>query len=357
MSAPSASSSAAIPPAAADDERLLISDQKDASSIWAIKVPNFLLRRWEEVQEGGIELGRLLVDNSTTPPKVTLRLTHPNEHEVEGQRAKRARYDTEGIPDEFDVNIPVERSKNTYVFSETKKVYEKGSGSGSGDGGAGGEDVKPGVKAYVPRDAWGRKKRDKANPKLVARVDHEGHVQPVRNAKYLQLVKERGLDAEKSKRPIVRMEDTGLSQAEQNQLASGFKSANSKFGSNMILSNKPSGERFARLERHELTDRIFQCFRDHPYWALTSLKQTLEQPEAWLREVLKDVSEQVKDGQYQGYWQLKAVWKEGNFNGTQGEGVKGEVKDEDGLEPSVMSEIMDDDEVDDDDDDDMEEVI
>ncbi|ODO08435.1 transcription initiation factor TFIIF subunit beta [Cryptococcus wingfieldii CBS 7118] len=356
MSAPSASTSAAIPPAPADDERLLISDQKDASSIWAIKVPNFLLRRWEEVQEGGIELGRLLVDNSTTPPKVTLRLTHPNEHEVEGQRAKRARYDTEGIPDEFDVNIPVERSKNTYVFSETKKVYEKGSGSGAGDRGAGGEDVKPGVKAYVPRDAWGRKKRDKANPKLVARVDHEGHVQPVRNAKYLQLVKERGLDAEKSKRPIVRMEDTGLSQAEQNQLASGFKSANSKFGSNMILSNKPSGERFARLERHELTDRIFHCFRDHPYWSLTSLKQTLEQPEAWLREVLKDVSEQVKDGQYQGYWQLKAVWKEGNWNGAQGEGVKGEVKDEDGLEPFVKPEIMDEDE-DEDDDDDMEEVM
>lgn len=37
-------------------------------------------------------------------------------------------------------------------------------------------------------------------------------------------------------RPVVRMEDTGLSQAEQNQLASGFRSANSTFGSNMIAS-------------------------------------------------------------------------------------------------------------------------
>lgn len=105
------------------------------------------------------------------------------------------------------------------------------------------------------------------------------------------------------------------------------------------------------MERHELTDRIFQCFRDHPYWALGALKQTLEQPDAWLREVLRDVAEQVKEGQYQGYWQLKPVWREDAWKGGEnGESVKSEVKEEGDVKPDI-------DEDDDEDEDDLEEVM
>ncbi|KAL0255375.1 hypothetical protein I308_100179 [Cryptococcus tetragattii IND107] len=340
MSSPSApSGNSPSPFLQEEEERLEVSDRKDASSVWALKVPNFLLQRWQTVQEPGVELGRLVVDNSVTPPNITLKLTNAEEGTEEGERAKRAKYDVEGLPDEFKVEVPMERSKNTFLFSEVKKVYDKGSKQRE-------------QQTDAPRDAWGKRKREKAHPKLLARVDHEGHIQPIRTQKYLDFLKARRMEAEQSRRPVVRMEDTGLSQAEQNQLASGFRSANSTFGSNMILASKQaSGERFARLERHELTDRIFQCFRDHPYWALGALKQTLEQPDAWLREVLRDVAEQVKEGQYQGYWQLKPVWREDAWKGGEnGESVKNEVKEEGDVKPDI-------DEGDDEDEDDLEEVM
>ncbi|WVN88561.1 uncharacterized protein L203_103772 [Cryptococcus depauperatus CBS 7841] len=338
LSAPSSS----FPLPQEEEEHLAISERKDTSSVWAIKVPNFLLKRWEAVEDSGVELGRLVIDNSTTPPHITLKLSHPDDS-AEGSRAKKAKYDTQDIPDEFSVHIPEERSRNTFLFSEVKKLYDKGNESGQA--------------GSVPRDAWGKRRRDKANPKLLARVDHEGHVQPMRNQKYLALLKERMNEAEQSKRPVIRMEDTGLSQAEQNQLASGFRIANSTFGRNMIISSKQTGERFARLERNELTDRIFQCFRDHPYWSLAALKQTLEQPDAWLREVMRDVAEQVKEGKYIGYWQLKKEWREDAWKGPEGQEVKGEVqrdvKNEIKEEKDVKTEIDDNEE----EDDDLEEVM
>lgn len=72
------------------------------------------------------------------------------------------------------------------------------------------------------------------------------------------------------------------------------------------------GERFARLERNELVDRLFALFNDKPYWSITALKATLQQPDAWLREVLKDVASLIKEGQYANMWELKENWKDVN---------------------------------------------
>jgi transcription initiation factor TFIIF subunit beta len=115
-----------------------------------------------------------------------------------------------------------------------------------------------------------------------------------------------------------------MSQAKLNQLASGFANATSNIGRGMVLGQTrvAPGERFARLERHELTDRLFQLFSDKPYWSISAIKQTLQQPDAWLREVLKDVAAPIKEGQYANMWELKENWKEGA-------GAKAEPKDED----------------------------
>lgn len=76
------------------------------------------------------------------------------------------------------------------------------------------------------------------------------------------------------------------------------------------------GERFARLERNELIDRLFALFTEKPYWSITALKQTLKQPDAWLREVLKDVASLIKEGQYANMWELKENWKDVNVGGA-----------------------------------------
>ncbi|KAK6909216.1 hypothetical protein I203_103233 [Kwoniella mangroviensis CBS 8507] len=339
------------------DERLEISDKKNGSSVWALKIPRFLLERWEMVEEKGVELGSLMVDNSTTPAKITLRLTHPDTKltNTEEPLRERSSYDTSGIPDEYRVNVPEERARNLYVFTEKKRVYGKGSTSVAMP--EGGDEVNEG----------GRRKRHKAQPKLVAKVDHECQVTPVQNQTYMKILEQRRLESEQSKRPVVRMDDTGISQAEQNQLASGYRNAISTFGSRMISSAKTNnGERHARLERHELTDRIFALFKEKPYWGIPALKATLKQPDGWLREVLRDVAEQIREGKYVNMWQLKKTWRgggdsQGKVEDTEGKGEEdvkpGVIDNEDGDENMNEVDEGEDDDDDEDDEDDFEEVL
>ena len=47
-----------------NEEELEISPRMGAGHVWAMKIPKFLLERWERVQEAGVELGTLVVDNS-----------------------------------------------------------------------------------------------------------------------------------------------------------------------------------------------------------------------------------------------------------------------------------------------------
>lgn len=54
-----------------------------------------------------------------------------------------------------------------------------------------------------------------------------------------------------------------------------------------------------------LRDRLFALFREKPYWNISVLKAELAQPDVWLREVLRDVAVQVKEGPYRDMWELK----------------------------------------------------
>ncbi|KAK8853492.1 hypothetical protein IAR55_004199 [Kwoniella newhampshirensis] len=343
-----------------DEEELNIHTPNGRPIVWAVKIPRELLERWEMVEEAGVELGTLVIDSSVKPAKITLRLadpaavikpdTPPTSTDADDPTSfssssrpgpsKRPRYDISGIPDEYTVHMPVDHAKNTYVFTEKKRVY----GAKHGD-------------VPVERDGFGKRKRDKVHPTLIAPVNHECHSQPVQNEKYFRILEQRRLESEQSKRPVMRMEDAGLSQAEQNQLASGYRNATSTFGSKMIISDKSNpGERFARLERHELIDRIFACFREKPYWGIPALKTTLKQPDSWLREVLRDVAVQIKEGQYMNMWELKRGWKEGGGGGV-GEGEREqdrELKDE---KPDLEAMRDDGEDDDQDDEDDFEEVM
>lgn len=88
-----------------------------------------------------------------------------------------------------------------------------------------------------------------------------------------------------------------------------------------------SGERFARMERKDLHQRLFALFTEKPYWSITALKATLQQPDTWLREVLKDVAVLNREGQYANMWELKEDWKDaggGDSKPAVDEGDKGQ---------------------------------
>lgn len=138
-----------FPVAEEEEEELEISPRLGAGYVWAVKVPRFLLERWERVPEVGVELGTLVVDNSSAdrpllflnklmshsavPPKITLRLPTSDSHPptpaddaMNGQPIagpSQRKYDTTNIPDEYEVYVPDERAKNTYVFTERIRAW------------------------------------------------------------------------------------------------------------------------------------------------------------------------------------------------------------------------------------------
>jgi hypothetical protein len=58
------------------------------------------------------------------------------------------------------------------------------------------------------------------------------------------------------------------------------------------------------MDEVQLTGRLFQCFNEKPYWGVPALKALLQQPDFWLREVLKKVADQIKEGPYANMWKL-----------------------------------------------------
>lgn len=80
------------------------------------------------------------------------------------------------------------------------------------------------------------------------------------------------------------------------------------------------------------------------------MRTTTAQPDAWLREVLRDVAVRVTEGPYKDLWELRPDWRDA--------GVKGEVK-VDGGDPEDAGEDGKEEEDwdEDDDEDDFEEIV
>jgi len=114
-----------------------------------------------------------------------------------------------------------------------------------------------------------------------------------------------------------------------------------------------------RMPETELIDHLTVLFREFKYWPIASLKRRLNQPEAYLREVLGKIGMLVKTGQAANTWALSENYvntlkfTEG-FHGVKDEGDAAGVKAED-VAPIKMEDGDGDLDMDDDDDDDEDE--
>lgn len=109
------------------------------------------------------------------------------------------------------------------------------------------------------------------------------------------------------------------------------------------------------MDEVQLTSRLFQCFNDKPYWGIPALKALLQQPDFWLREVLKKVADKITEGPYANMWKLKESWKLDKLEGDSAPMAKtgsGGGEDED-QKPDLGWDDDDDEE----DEDDFEEII
>jgi len=125
---------------------------------------------------------------------------------------------------------------------------------------------------------------------------------------------------------------------------------------------KPQENKTARMPQNELLDALYDCFKRYRYWSMTALRQELHQPEAYLRQTLLMIAEQVKSGPFNNHWKLRAEQELSNIdvNSLRGESApqREGAETADGASSAPGTDNDNDEDDDDDDDDlDMEDVM
>lgn len=73
---------------------------------------------------------------------------------------------------------------------------------------------------------------------------------------------------------------------------------------------KGAFERFARIPRNQLLDMLFALYRERPRWSAKELRGRTEQPEAYLKEVLLEIADLHRSGEFNGLYELKPNFKD-----------------------------------------------
>jgi transcription initiation factor TFIIF subunit beta len=57
-----------------------------------------------------------------------------------------------------------------------------------------------------------------------------------------------------------------------------------------------------------MMEKLFSLFSSKPYWSIIPLRETLKQPDAWIRECLAEIAVQITEGTYAHQWKLMDVY-------------------------------------------------
>ena len=64
------------------------------------------------------------------------------------------------------------------------------------------------------------------------------------------------------------------------------------------------------MPRNQLFDLLFALYREQPRWSAKDLRARTEQPEAYLKEVLGQIADLHRSGEFTGLYELKANFKD-----------------------------------------------
>lgn len=160
---------------------------------------------------------------------------------------------------------------------------------------------------------------------------------------YREVLRKRRMEASKPRHSVKVLDESDLGRT--NMLSSGVGRGFQKGPRATLVSGtgaasaqsvgqrnaKNTAERFARIPRNELLDILFDLFDEFPYWSIKGLRGKVQQPEAYLREVLSTVADLHKRGPYSGNWSLKPMFAEMRRQQQRGDAAAGAaVGDPDG---------------------------
>lgn len=269
-----------------------------------MQIPRFLLERWSKVDKDDVHLANIRIYHNAVNPATgrvpRIILTLPS-------HAPTTANDPDE-PDIFELDMVNESVSNQLVIAER------------------------------PKDPSNPVSRARTTI-LTGKVKHECNVRPRFSEGYRQRMRDRTRAAGTPSRQIVMMEDAmGGGQGKINQLSSGV--ANGRGFSDLVVSRrflwlgtdhvlylslsfffffpqkqkqkpiKGTFERMARMPRNQLLDALFALFRERAHWPIRLLRDRVQQPEVYLKEVMAEVAFLHRSGEHAGTWELKANFKE-----------------------------------------------
>jgi len=72
---------------------------------------------------------------------------------------------------------------------------------------------------------------------------------------------------------------------------------------------KKMDNKTARWPENVLLDNIVQCFSEHKYWSIKAFRGRIQQPEAYIRELLERVATLHRSGSFANHWSLKEAYQ------------------------------------------------
>ncbi|KAI4139772.1 MAG: hypothetical protein LQ341_004081, partial [Variospora aurantia] len=273
-----------------------------------------------------IELGTIRVEGSLADIKRMSLVLAPN---VPSQI---------NVPKEYNMHMTNRNSSNTYIFTEKdlngfSAKDKAGAPSTSSSTAFPSQPPKPMYQNRPSHNAQQRETTRRWNPykkripkqtALVGQIETEINCLPVENAEYKRIMEARVREAmmRKPKREtqmVERQPDGRVYVPTGGQQHNAFELGFTK--QTKPTAGKTQQYKAARIPENELKDLLFDCFRRYEYWAMRALKQELNQPENYLRQVLEGIAHLVRNGTFANHWQLQRDYQESNYDVD----VKGEA--------------------------------
>ncbi|KAI5850356.1 transcription initiation factor IIF, beta subunit [Morchella snyderi] len=269
--------------------------------VWLVRLPAFIRENWNPIlsnSEEEVVLGRVMVNKKDAS---TMKIVLSDEQ-----------YVSTGIPRAYNLKPTNSELANTFVFTEKvtlkrkaeeddelpeipsrllRKVHLKGPQ---------GEGVKP---------TFTRQTIKNSPTALMGTAIAELVMQPVKNNENVEFERRRILNA----RNLEKRTKYFNKHIDDNAFIS--KKTGSMTIKPFLKITQPNNLRGKKLDKayrgskETIQTKLFDLFEDYEYYSIKLLVEKLDQPEAYLREILEDIAEYTVRGDYAGKWCLKSEYK------------------------------------------------
>ncbi|KAG8835463.1 hypothetical protein FRC17_003030 [Serendipita sp. 399] len=231
---------------------------QELTNFWLTSLPAQVVEAWSEITEPNVRLGKIRVYQISKDEQVVRLFWQPS-------------------PDAPEIEYDLEMQENTLTNYIVVTDRPKTS--------------KPDDRTRVTE--------------FKGAIEHLLECQPRFDVDYQAHLKKRH-DAAQPQGGIKFMEDMGATTSELRRIIAGkgTKAAPGTGIGKPAKAPKQQFERMARMAKNDLLDALFHHFRQKTHWFLKDLRQLVQQPEIYLREVLSEIAILEKSGPNNGMYRL-----------------------------------------------------